>query len=87
MSLNQTLEQLNTQFAETERKMPALFVGHGSHDLRDCMQPGSGNASTKRTPAKRNEYPRFPSRNANTKRNPSRAKQAPALPRPGNHGT
>jgi 4,5-DOPA dioxygenase extradiol len=30
MSLNQTIEQLNSQFADSDQKMPALFVGHGN---------------------------------------------------------
>ena len=30
MTLNQTLQQLNTQFADADEKMPALFVGHGN---------------------------------------------------------
>jgi 4,5-DOPA dioxygenase extradiol len=30
MSVNQTLEQLRATFAESELKMPALFVGHGN---------------------------------------------------------
>lgn len=30
MSLKQTLEQLNIKFADSDQKMPALFVGHGS---------------------------------------------------------
>jgi 4,5-DOPA dioxygenase extradiol len=30
MSLNQTLQELQTAFAESDQKMPALFVGHGS---------------------------------------------------------
>ncbi len=30
MSLNQTLHELHTAFADSDQKMPALFVGHGS---------------------------------------------------------
>jgi len=30
MALDQTLEELKTAFAESDRKLPALFVGHGS---------------------------------------------------------
>ncbi len=34
MSLNQTLQELHTAFADSDQKMPALFVGHGSPDER-----------------------------------------------------
>ncbi len=30
MSLNQTIQDLNSAFADTDQKMPVLFVGHGS---------------------------------------------------------
>ena len=30
MSLNQTLQKLHTAFTDSDQKMPALFVGHGS---------------------------------------------------------
>jgi 4,5-DOPA dioxygenase extradiol len=30
MALNQTLQELHTAFADSDQKMPALFVGHGS---------------------------------------------------------
>jgi 4,5-DOPA dioxygenase extradiol len=30
MSLNQTLHDLNAKFSDTDQRMPALFVGHGS---------------------------------------------------------
>ncbi len=30
MSLNQTLQQLNAAFPDTDQKMPVLFVGHGN---------------------------------------------------------
>ena len=30
MSLNQTLQELQDAFADTDQKMPVLFVGHGS---------------------------------------------------------
>jgi len=30
MAVNQTLQRLNSTFTDSERKMPVLFVGHGS---------------------------------------------------------
>ena len=30
MTLNQTLRELHAAFADSDQKMPALFVGHGS---------------------------------------------------------